>query len=203
MIMNDVKMKASEYASLMSVSLNTVKNRIKAGIINGAKEDDGIWYVYLTSDEYENTKMNKEKIQEREIAISDSIEKLKNLPEGALIATYINIQRYAEEQKQELMHELSSLYALLAVKEKEIEFMSKQMEDLKSKIKDCEEKNIAINNQLKTIKADLDKCQQEYRDLYNKYQRADIDLQKAILDKDKEILIKEREIEDLKKKISQ
>lgn len=200
--MNDIKMKASEYASLMSISLNTVKNRIKSGVLNGAKEEDGVWYVYLSSDEYENIKTTKEKVQEREAAISDSIEKLKNLPEGALIATYINIQRYIDEQKQELMHELSSLYALLAVKEKEIEFMSKQVNTLQDRIKSLEDENSSLENQLKSLKTDLNKCQQDYKDLQNKYQRADIDMQKAILDKEKEILTKDREIEDLKRKLN-
>jgi len=87
------KMKASEYAAMTSVSLNTVKNRIKAGILNGAKEEDGVWYVYLTSDEYENLQNSKEKSQEREQAISDSIEKLKALPDGAL---YSHIYQYSK-----------------------------------------------------------------------------------------------------------
>jgi len=35
--MDAVKLKASEYANLIGVSLNTVKNRIKAGVIPGEK----------------------------------------------------------------------------------------------------------------------------------------------------------------------
>jgi len=183
----------------MSVSLNTVKNRIKAGILNGAKEEDGIWYVYLTSDEYENLQNNKEKSQEREQAISDSIEKLKALPDGALIATYINIQRYAEFQKQELMQELSSLYALLAVKEKEIEFLSKEIESLKERIGLLtKEKENALEKHDSMAK-ELDECKNSYKDLLNKYQRMDIDMQKNLLDKEKELLDKDRQIEELKR----
>jgi len=197
--MGDIKMKASEYAAMMSVSLNTVKNRIKAGILNGAKEEDGIWYVYLTSDEYENLQNNKEKSQEREQAISDSIEKLKALPDGALIATYINIQRYAEFQKQELMQELSSLYALLAVKEKEIEFLSKEIESLKERIGLLtKEKENALEKHDSMAK-ELDECKNNYKDLLNKYQRMDIDMQKNLLDKEKELLDKDRQIEELKR----
>jgi chromosome segregation ATPase len=197
--MGDIKMKASEYAAMMSVSLNTVKNRIKAGILNGAKEEDGIWYVYLTSDEYENLQNNKEKSQEREQAISDSIEKLKALPDGALIATYINIQRYAEFQKQELMQELSSLYALLAVKEKEIEFLSKEIESLKERIGLLtKEKENALEKHDSMAK-ELDECKNSYKDLLNKYQRMDIDMQKNLLDKEKELLDKDRQIEELKR----
>jgi chromosome segregation ATPase len=200
--MGDIKMKASEYAAMTLVSLNTVKNRIKAGILNGAKEEDGIWYVYLTSDEYENLQNSKEKSQEREQAISDSIEKLKALPDGALIATYINIQRYADFQKQELMQVLSSLYALLAVKEKEIEFLSKDLDRYKSKIEELKEENLSLSEKLKNLSKELEDCKKEYKDLDNKYQRADIDMKKIILDKEKEILEKEREIEELKRKLS-
>ncbi len=200
--MHDIKMKASEYAAMTSVSLNTVKNRIKAGILNGAKEEDGIWYVYLTSDEYENLQNNKEKLEEREQAITDSVEKLKALPDGALIATYINIQRYAEFQKQELMQELSSLYALLAVKEKEIEFLSKDLERHQQKIKELTDENMSLSEKLKNLSKELDECRKEYKDLENKYQRADIDMKKIVLDKEKEILEKEREIEELKRKLN-
>ncbi len=199
--MSDVKMKASEYAAVMSVSLNTVKNRIRGGILNGAKEEDGIWYVYLSSDEYENLQANKQKSQEREEAITDSIEKLKALPDGALIATYINIQRYAEFQKQELMQELSSLYALLAVKEKEIEILSKDLQRYADQIQKLTEDKKSLSERLESIVKDLENCKSEHRDLQNKYQRADIDMQKAILDKEKEILEKEREIEELKRKL--
>jgi len=192
-------MKASEYAAMMSVSLNTVKNRIKAGILNGAKEEDGIWYVYLTSDEYENLQNNKEKSQEREQAISDSIEKLKALPDGALIATYINIQRYAEFQKQELMQELSSLYALLAVKEKEIEFLSKEIESLKERIGLLTKEKENALEKYDSMAKELDECKNSYKDLLNKYQRMDIDMQKNLLDKEKELLDKDRQIEELKR----
>jgi len=197
--MGDIKMKASEYAAMMSVSLNTVKNRIKAGILNGAKEEDGIWYVYLTSDEYENLQNNKEKSQEREQAISDSIEKLKALPDGALIATYINIQRYAEFQKQELMQELSSLYALLAVKEKEIEFLSKEIESLKERIGLLTKEKESALEKHDSMAKELDECKNSYKDLLNKYQRMDIDMQKNLLDKEKELLDKDRQIEELKR----
>jgi chromosome segregation ATPase len=197
--MGDIKMKASEYAAMMSVSLNTVKNRIKAGILNGAKEEDGIWYVYLTSDEYENLQNNKEKSQEREQAISDSIEKLKALPDGALIATYINIQRYAEFQKQELMQELSSLYALLAVKEKEIEFLSKEIESLKERIGLLTKEKENALEKYDSMAKELDECKNSYKDLLNKYQRMDIDMQKNLLDKEKELLDKDRQIEELKR----
>jgi len=197
--MGDVKMKASEYAAMMSVSLNTVKNRIKAGILNGAKEEDGIWYVYLTSDEYENLQNNKEKSQEREQAISDSIEKLKALPDGALIATYINIQRYAEFQKQELMQELSSLYALLAVKEKEIEFLSKEIESLKERIGLLTKEKENALEKYDSMAKELDECKNSYKDMLNKYQRMDIDMQKNLLDKEKELLDKDRQIEELKR----
>jgi len=197
--MGDIKMKASEYAAMMSVSLNTVKNRIKAGILNGAKEEDGIWYVYLTSDEYENLQNNKEKSQEREQAISDSIEKLKALPDGALIATYINIQRYAEFQKQELMQELSSLYALLAVKEKEIEFLSKEIESLKERIGLLTKEKENALEKYDSMAKELDECKNSYKDILNKYQRMDIDMQKNLLDKEKELLDKDRQIEELKR----
>jgi len=51
--MDTVKIKASEYANLIGVSLNTVKNRIRAGVLPGEKGEDGIWYVLLNREEYE------------------------------------------------------------------------------------------------------------------------------------------------------
>ena len=48
---NDVvKVKASEYAMLTDLSLITVKNSLRAGVLKGGKEEDCIWYVYLTQD---------------------------------------------------------------------------------------------------------------------------------------------------------
>ncbi len=196
--MEKQRMKASEYAQLVGVSLNTVKNRIRAGVLEGAKEEDGIWYVYISPDEYEHITRTNNKKAEREQQLKENLEKLKDEFEGNLIATYIEIQRLQDIQKEELFHELSSLSTLIAVKEKEIDFLRKEKEQLDKKLTEKE-------NDIKNLKEEINKLKEEIKTLDIKLRKCEhelsakeIEMQKALLDKDRDILNKEMEIERLK-----
>lgn len=199
--MNKLKIKASEYANLISVSLNTIKNRIKANILNGAKEEDGIWYVYLTQDEYDNLVNRKNTINQREDSISKSLDQLKTLPEGVLIATYIEMQRLNEIQKQELMSELASLYTLLAVKEKDMDFLSRKYNDLEKSFNILKDEIKNLEQTISSLNKELSQKNKEISDLSNKLARIDIENQKLLLDKDRELLLKSQEIEELKREV--
>jgi sporulation protein YlmC with PRC-barrel domain len=85
-----VKVKASEYAMLTDLSLNTVKNRIRAGVLKGGKEEDGIWYVYLTQEELDHLRNLKEAQEEKDKKLQSNLEGLKSTLEGSLIATYMS-----------------------------------------------------------------------------------------------------------------
>ncbi len=192
------KMKASEYAQLIGVSLNTVKNRIRAGVLEGAKEEDGIWYVYISPDEYEHiTKRNKKK-EEREQQLKDTLDKLKDEFEGNLIATYIEIQRLQDLQKEELFHELSSLSTLLAVKEKEIDFLKRERNQLKEQIKEKEKEIKELKEEVKKLKEEIKDTDLKVRRLEHELSAKEIEMQRVVLEKDKELLNKEMEIEKLK-----
>ena len=196
--MEKQKMKASEYAQLIGVSLNTVKNRIRAGVLDGAKEEDGIWYVYISPDELEHITKNNNKKEEREKQLKESLEKLKEDFEGNLIATYIEIQRLQDLQKEELFHELSSLSTLIAVKEKEIDFLKKEKEQLNKRLKDKEEEIKELKEEIVRLKEELKSLEMRLKRCEHDLSAKDIEMQKALLEKDRDILNKEMEIERLK-----
>ncbi len=201
--MDKQKMKASEYAQLIGVSLNTVKNRIRAGVLEGAKEEDGIWYVYISPDEYEHIIKSNQKKEEREAQLKETLEKLKGEFEGNLIATYIEIQRLQDIQKEELFHEISSLSTLLAVKEREIDFLKREKEQL---IKNLDEKKAEVESlkeELKRLKEEIKTLETKLRQYEHELASKDIEIQRVILEKDRDILNKDMEIEKLKSKLGE
>lgn len=199
--MDDVKVKASEYAELTGVSLNTVKNRIRAGVVRGSKEEDGIWYVYLSQDEYHHLMRSQEKRGERQREINNSLEKLKASFEGQLIATYIEIQMLKDLQKEELLHEMSSLYTLLAVREKEIQIMRNQLEEAEKALKEREESLNELQKKLAELEKSLRALENQLRDKELSLAEKDIQMQKMLLEKEKELLSKTAQIEQLKREL--
>ncbi len=193
-----VKIKASEYALLTDLSLNTVKNRIRAGVLRGGKEEDGIWYVYLTQEELEHIRGFKEAQEEKNKSLQSNIEGLKSSLEGSLIATYMSALMQKEQQKEQLLHELSSLYTLLAIREKEMEFLTKELGSVKERSMEKE----ADNQKLKEIIQEKDnamkRLQEELREKDHLLNQKELELQRIMLDKDREILNKEMELSTLR-----
>jgi len=193
--MDTVKLKASEYANLIGVSLNTVKNRIRAGVVPGEKGEDGIWYVLIPREEYEFLTQKNEERTKTESNISSNLEKLKSGFEGSLIATYLEMLMQKDRQKEELFHELSSLYTLLAVKEKEIELIKKATEErerekvlieqLKKELREKEKELSRLENRLKEKELEL--------------VQKDLETQRLLLEKEKEILSLKLELDYCKK----
>jgi len=193
--MDTVKLKASEYANLIGVSLNTVKNRIRAGVVPGEKGEDGIWYVLIPREEYEFLTQKNEERTKTESNISNNLEKLKSGFEGSLIATYLEMLMQKDRQKEELFHELSSLYTLLAVKEKEIELIKKATEErerekvlieqLKKELREKEKELSRLENRLKEKELEL--------------VQKDLETQRLLLEKEKEILSLKLELDYCKK----
>lgn len=199
--MDDVKVKASEYASMVGVSLNTVKNRIKAGVLKGGKEEDGIWYVYVPKDEYDHLLKSEERRDERQKELHANLEKLKAGLEGNLIATYIEIQMLKEAQKEELLHELSSLYTLLALREKELETLNGDIEKVEKELKEKEQTIKELQESLKRLEKEIKNLENKLRDREYELSQKDIQMQKLLLEKEKELLTKDMHIEKLKREI--
>jgi len=193
--MDTVKMKASEYANLIGVSLNTVKNRIKAGVLPGEKEEDGIWYVLLNREEYEFLTQKEEERSKQEANLSSNLEKLKAGFEGSLIATYLEMLMQKDRQREELFHELSSLYTLLAVKEKEIELLKKALEDREKERTLAEE----LGKELKDKEKEVHKLEGKLKEKELELAQKDIEIQKLLLEKEREMLSLRLELEQCKK----
>jgi len=193
--MDTVKIKASEYANLIGVSLNTVKNRIKAGVLPGEKEEDGIWYVLLNREEYEFLTQKEEERSKQEANLSSNLEKLKAGFEGSLIATYLEMLMQKDRQREELFHELSSLYTLLAVKEKEIELLKKALEDREKERTLAEE----LGKELKDKEKEVHKLEGKLKEKELELAQKDIEIQKLLLEKEREMLSLRLELEQCKK----
>ncbi len=199
--MNDVKLKASEYASLTGLSINTVKNRIRAGVLKGAKEEDGVWYVYLTKDEYEHLIRSKESQEESGKVLQSNLEGLRSTLEGNLIATYMSALMQKEQQKEQLLHELSSLYTLLAIREKEMEFMLKEQERLKGRCSQLEEENKRLLSLLEEREGIIKELENQLREKDYVISQKELELQKVSLDKERELLNKELELTTLRREL--
>ncbi len=193
-----VKIKASEYALLTDLSLNTVKNRIRAGVLKGGKEEDGIWYVYLTQEELEHIKGFKEAQEERNKSLQSNLEGLKSSLEGSLIATYMSALMQKEQQKEQLLHELSSLYTLLAIREKEMEFLTRELERVKERCMEKEAENKKLKEVIQEKESTIKRLQEELREKEHILNQKDLELQRIVLDKDREILSKEMELSNLR-----
>ncbi len=193
-----VKIKASEYALLTDLSLNTVKNRIRAGVLKGGKEEDGIWYVYLTQDELEHIRSFKEHQEEKNKSLQSNLEGLKSSLEGSLIATYMSALMQKEQQKEQLLHELSSLYTLLAIREKEMEFLTKELEKVKEKCVEKEAENQRLKEIIQEKEYTIKKLQEELREKEHLLSQKELEIQRVVLDKDREILNKEMELSTLR-----
>jgi len=193
--MDAVKVKASEYANLIGVSLNTVKNRIRAGVLPGEKEEDGIWYVLLNREEYEFLTQKEEERSKQEANLSSNLEKLKAGFEGSLIATYLEMLMQKDRQREELFHELSSLYTLLAVKEKEIELLKKALEDREKERTLAEE----LGKELKDKEKEVHKLEGKLKEKELELAQKDIEIQKLLLEKEREMLSLRLELEQCKK----
>ncbi|ADC90226.1 hypothetical protein Thal_1598 [Thermocrinis albus DSM 14484] len=188
--MDYVKMKASEYATLTGLSLNTVKNRIRAGVLKGEKAEDGLWYVYVPGDEYQHLLKREEDVKEVQERIKESMEKLRSHLEGNLIATYMELLLQKEKQKDELLHELASLYALLAIREKEIEILNESIQRMKKELSELED----LRKSLREKEKELAKLE---RDLKS----AELECQKKLLEKEKELMEKETQLKLLRGEI--
>ena len=197
-IKDAIKVKASEYAMLTDLSLNTVKNRIKAGVLKGGKEEDGIWYVYLTQEELEHLKTSKMLQEEKVKNFQSNLEGLKSSLEGSLIATYMSALMQKEQQKEQLLHELASLYTLLAIREKEMEFLLRDLNNLREKYMEKERENQKLKEALEEKEKKITELQELLKEKEFMLSQKDLDLQRVILDKDKEILSKEMEISTLR-----
>ncbi len=193
-----LKIKASEYANLSGVSLNTVKNRIRAGILSGSKEEDGIWYVYISQEEYDHLAGTKKQKEEIQTQLKETIDKLKSSLEGSLIATYIELQIAKDMQKEELLYELSSLYTLLAVKEKEIEFLRQEKEANATKISQMERELEKLKEEIKRLEQENKELEAKLKEKEFQIAQKDLEIQKALLEKEKELFQKEVEIEKLR-----
>ena len=193
--MDTIKIKASEYANLIGVSLNTVKNRIKAGVLPGEKGEDGIWYVLLNREEYEFLTRKEEERSKQEANLSSNLEKLKAGFEGSLIATYLEMLMQKDRQREELFHELSSLYTLLAVKEKEIELLKRALEDSEKEKALVEE----LRKELKEKEKEIHKLEGELKEKELELAQKDIEIQKLLLEKEREMLSLRLELEQCKK----
>jgi uncharacterized protein YukE len=193
--MDTVKLKASEYANLIGVSLNTVKNRIRAGVLPGEKEEDGIWYVLLNREEYEFLTQREEERSKQEANLSSNLEKLKAGFEGSLIATYLEMLMQKDRQREELFHELSSLYTLLAVKEKEIELLKRTLEDREKERTLVEE----LRKELKEKEKEIHKLEGKLKEKELELAQKDIEIQKLLLEKEREMLSLRLELEQCKK----
>ena len=200
--MSDIKLKAGEYASLVGLSLNTVKNRIRAGVLTGAKEEDGVWYVYLSQEEYDYLRSSKNQKESREMQVKETVERLKSTLEGSLIATYIELQIVKDAQKEELLHELSSLYTLLAVKEKEIEYLKRDRDEALEKLRQMEREKEKLKEEIKTIEKENKRLEASLREKELLLSQKDLDFQRVVLEKEKEILYKDMEIERLRSLIN-
>jgi DNA repair exonuclease SbcCD ATPase subunit len=193
--MDTVKIKASEYANLIGVSLNTVKNRIRAGVLPGEKGEDGIWYVLLNREEYEFLTQKEEERAKQEANLSSNLEKLKTGFEGSLIATYLEMLMQKDRQREELFHELSSLYTLLAVKEKEIELLKRALEDREKERTLAEE----LRKELKEKEKEIHKLEGKLKEKELELAQKDIEIQKLLLEKEREMLSLRLELEQCKK----
>jgi DNA repair exonuclease SbcCD ATPase subunit len=193
--MDTVKIKASEYANLTGVSLNTVKNRIRVGVLPGEKGEDGIWYVLLNREEYEFLTQKEEERSKQEANLSSNLEKLKAGFEGSLIATYLEMLMQKDRQREELFHELSSLYTLLAVKEKEIELLKRALEDREKERTLAEE----LRKELKDKEKEIHKLEGKLKEKELELAQKDIEIQKLLLEKEREMLSLRLELEQCKK----
>ncbi|RME08314.1 MAG: hypothetical protein D6804_07565 [Aquificota bacterium] len=193
-----VKVKASEYAQLMDLSLNTVKNRIRAGVLKGGKEEDGIWYVYLTQEELEHIRGLREVQEDRNRSLQSNLEGLKSTLEGSLIATYMSALMQKEQQKEQLLHELSSLYTLLAIREKEMEFLLKELENTKERCREKELENQKLKGIIEEKEEVIKRLQEELREKEHILNQKELELQRVVLDKDRELLSKEMELSTLR-----
>ncbi|WP_448584610.1 hypothetical protein [Thermocrinis sp.] len=193
--MDTVRLKASEYASLIGVSLNTVKNRIKAGVIPGERGEDGVWYVLVPREEYEFLTQKNEERTKTGSNISNNLEKLKSGFEGSLIATYLEMIMQKDRQIEQLFHELSSLYTLLAVREKEIEIIKKAMEE-REKEKDLLEQ---LKKELKEKEKEISKLENRLKEKELELTQKDLETQRLLLEKEREILSLRLELEHCKK----
>ncbi|MCS6998082.1 MAG: hypothetical protein N2648_01570, partial [Aquificaceae bacterium] len=200
-VMSYVKMKASEYATLTDLSLNTVKNRIRAGVLKGGKEEDGIWYVYLTQEELDYIRGARDSKEEKEKNLQANLENLKSTLEGSLIATYMSALMQKEQQKEQLLHELSSLYTLLAIREKEMEFLLRELERIKQRCSEKEEEEKRLKESLLESEEKIRKLQESLREKDYLLSQKELELQRVVLDKDKELLNKEMEISALRREL--
>ncbi|MCS7084268.1 MAG: hypothetical protein NZL90_04725 [Aquificaceae bacterium] len=197
-----IKVKATEYALRAQISLNTVKNRIRAGVLKGAKEEDGIWYVYLSEDEWEHIRSLEDSIKPTKQLIEKNIEELGTNLEGKLIATYMNALMQSQEQKERLLHELSSLQTLLAIRENKIEQLEKEVEILKYKNSEAQEVYKKTKEENETLRKEVSSLLEKIRKLEQSIERAEIECQRKLLEKEQAILLKEIEIAKLKEKES-
>jgi uncharacterized protein YukE len=177
------------------VSLNTVKNRIRVGVLPGEKGEDGIWYVLLNREEYEFLTQKEEERSKQEANLSSNLEKLKAGFEGSLIATYLEMLMQKDRQREELFHELSSLYTLLAVKEKEIELLKRALEDREKEKALVEE----LRKELKEKEKEIHKLEGKLKEKELELAQKDIEIQKLLLEKEREILSLRLELEQCKK----
>ncbi|MCS7308198.1 MAG: hypothetical protein NZ526_06595 [Aquificaceae bacterium] len=196
--MEGVKLKASEYAAITNLSLNTVKNRIRAGVLKGGKEEDGIWYVYLSQEELDYIKGRREVQEERDKSLQGSLENLKSTLEGSLIATYMSALMQKEEQKEQLLHELASLHTLLAIREKEMEFLFRELEKTREKCSEKETENQKLKEALSEMEDKVRELQDTLREKDYLISQKELEVQRVILDKEKELLNKEMELTALK-----
>ncbi|RMH79760.1 MAG: hypothetical protein D6674_06720 [Acidobacteria bacterium] len=199
--MESVKVKASEYASITGLSLNTVKNRIRAGTLRGGKEEDGIWYVYLTGEELEYLKGIREKEEEGKRSIQSNLEGLRSTLEGSLIATYMSALMQKEQQKEGLLHEVSSLYTLLAIREKEMEFLIKEIDRLKEAYKLKEEESNRLAELIRDKERYIGELEAKLKEKDYMLSQKELELQRVLLDKDRELLNKEMELSSLRREL--
>ncbi|MEN3034335.1 MAG: hypothetical protein ABDH18_05030 [Aquificaceae bacterium] len=193
-----IKVRATEYALRAQVSLNTVKNRIRAGTLKGAKESDGIWYVYLSQDEWEHLCSMEENLKQSRQSIEKNIEELRSSLEGKLIATYISALMQSQEQKEKLLYELSSLQTLLALKESEILILKKELEKIKQDYLSLEKELEKSKEESKQFAEQTSSLSEKIKKLEQALERAEIECQKKLLEKEQVILAKELEIAKLK-----
>ncbi|MEN3027800.1 MAG: hypothetical protein ABDH29_00910 [Aquificaceae bacterium] len=199
--MSYVKLKASEYATLTDLSLNTVKNRIRTGVLRGGKEEDGIWYVYLTQEELDYIKGARNSKEEKEKSLQANLENLKSTLEGSLIATYMSALMQKEQQKEQLLHELSSLYTLLAIREKEMEFLFRELERVKQQCSEKEEEEKRLKESLLEREEKIRKLEESLRERDYLLNQKELELQKVVLEKDRELLSREMEISALRREL--
>jgi hypothetical protein len=150
-------------------------------------DQDGIWYVLLNREEYEFLTQKEEERSKQKANLSSNLEKLKAGFEGSLML----IQK--DRQREELFHELSSLYTLLAVKEKEIELLKKALEDR-------EKEKVLVEELRKELKEkEKHKLEGKLKEKELELAQKDIEIQRLLLEKERKMLSLRLELEQCKK----